>query len=132
MSDNQLELEFYKNGSAKKVLQRYEFTSDEKRLINDAIRTAQKEKPRMLLIRKSDRLLREVAKTRKPISSKEDTKLDTGTIAEFDKYIKQEAQNTNYTKEVNSFLGLQRKSSKYMFVAILAVLVFSFLKTQGY
>lgn len=68
MTENEeLELEFYKNASALSVLERFEFSEKEKQLIRDAIRTANMENPRMKLIHESDKLLREVAKTRKPI-----------------------------------------------------------------
>jgi len=60
-------LNFYRNGAAVHVLKRFEFTEKEEKLIRDAIRTANMTYPRMKLIHQADSLLKEVAKTRKPI-----------------------------------------------------------------
>lgn len=68
MTDTEkLDLQFYKNGSAEAVLKRFAFSEKEEKLIRDAIRTANRAKPIMLLIRQADALLKEVAETRKPI-----------------------------------------------------------------
>ena len=69
MTDREkLELEFYKNGSAESVLKRFVFCEEEEKLVRDAMSTAQRTNPRMKLIRDADELLREVAKSREPIS----------------------------------------------------------------
>jgi hypothetical protein len=82
MSNTELqELEFYKNGSAESVLERFIFNSEEKKLIEDAIRTAKMPKPRMKLIQKADKLLKEVAKNREPIASTNTTKVPYSGMA---------------------------------------------------
>lgn len=63
----QEQLKFYKNGQAEVVLKRFAFSEDEEKLIRDAIRTSKMQHPRMKLIEQADELLKEVAKTRKPI-----------------------------------------------------------------
>jgi len=70
-----LELEFYKNGSAESVLKRFVFSEKEEKLVRDAIRTAQRANPRMVLKHQADELLKEVAKTRQPIKPTETTSL---------------------------------------------------------
>ena len=68
MTDTEkLELEFYKNGSAESVLNRFVFSEAEEKLVRDAMRTADRPNPRMKLIYEADELLKKVAKTREPI-----------------------------------------------------------------
>ena len=63
----QLKLEFYQNGSAEAVLNRFKFSEEEEKLVRSAIQTSKMKKPRIHLIHKVDELLKEVAKTRTPI-----------------------------------------------------------------
>lgn len=70
--EEKLTIEFFKNGSARRVLKRFIFNEEEKKLVEDAIRTAQRANPRMKLVYEADELLKKVAKTRTPIAS--DTK----------------------------------------------------------
>jgi fibrillarin-like rRNA methylase len=65
--EDKLKIEFYKNGAAEAVLKRFMFTEKEKKLIQDAIRTANMPNPRMKLIDEVDVLLKDVAKFREPI-----------------------------------------------------------------
>jgi len=65
--EDELKLKFYKNGTAEAVLERFMFTEKEKKLIQDAIRTANMPNPRMKLIDEVDELLKDVAKFREPI-----------------------------------------------------------------
>jgi len=72
-SMEELEVEFYKNGAVVEVYERYELSSEEKIIIRAAINSAKSSEPDMKKIRKSDALLREIAKTRevKEIDTKE-------------------------------------------------------------
>jgi len=65
--EDKLKIEFYKNGVAEAVLKRFMLTEKEKKLIQDAIRTANMPNPRMKLIDEVDVLLKDVAKFREPI-----------------------------------------------------------------
>ncbi len=68
MNDQEeIDLEFYKNGLAESVLKRYEFSDEEKELIHSAIRTAKMKHPRMQVVEEADALLKEVAKSREVI-----------------------------------------------------------------
>ena len=68
MNDQEeIDLNFYKNGLAESVLKRYEFSDEEKELIHSAIRTAKMKHPRMQVIEEADALLKEVAKSREVI-----------------------------------------------------------------
>ena len=83
MKLNKKELEqsiaFYKGQGIQDVLKRFEFTQDEQKKIDDAIRTSQLLNPRVKLINEVDKFLKEVAKTRQPKQSKVEieTKIST-------------------------------------------------------
>jgi len=62
---NDPKVEFYKTGVFS-VLKRYDFTPEERGIIQAAISTAKKDKPNMLLIDKADALLKECTATREP------------------------------------------------------------------
>jgi len=70
--EEKLEVEFYKNGTAEAVLKRFMFSEKEEKLVRDAIRTANRENPRMALIHQADELLKDVAANRTPITPSED------------------------------------------------------------
>jgi len=80
IEQEELELNFYKNGTAEDVLKRFVFSQEEEKLVRDAIRTSKMQKPRMVLIQKADELLREIAKTRNPIEPTHKTDLSTETL----------------------------------------------------
>ena len=58
-------IEFYKTGVFS-VLKRYDFSQEEKQVINAAILTAKKKTPNMALIDKSDTLLKQITSKHKP------------------------------------------------------------------
>jgi hypothetical protein len=64
--DELAKVDFYRGSAVQSVLRRYEFTEQEKRIIQRAITTAKKDKPNMILIDKADALLKECSATRKP------------------------------------------------------------------
>ena len=66
-------IDFYRTGAVYTVLKRYEFTEDEKKVIQSAILTSKKEKVDMNLIAKADTLLSSIAKTREPLQETEET-----------------------------------------------------------
>ena len=66
---DKLLIDFYKNGGAQKVLNRYEFTDEERRLINKAILSAKRPRPNLALIKEADAMLQEVVSLRQPLSS---------------------------------------------------------------
>ena len=57
-------VEFYGGSAVHTVLQRYEFSKEEKQTIQRAILTAKKSKPSMSLINRAEELLKEVANSR--------------------------------------------------------------------
>lgn len=59
-------ISFYKGQGVQNVLKRFDFTKEERKKINDAIRTSKLPNPRVKLIYEVDELLKEIAKTRKP------------------------------------------------------------------
>ncbi len=59
-------LDFFRNGAAERVLERYEFSEQERKLIEDAIRSAKREFPRMKLVKEAEELLKKIAKSRQP------------------------------------------------------------------
>ncbi len=60
-------IEFYKGNAVHSVLNRYEFSDDEKRIVQAAILTAGKSKPSIKLINEADALLNRISKTREPL-----------------------------------------------------------------
>lgn len=65
-------IDFYRTGAVYTVLKRYEFTEDEKKVIQSAILTSKKAKVDMNLIAKADTLLSNIAKTREPVQETEE------------------------------------------------------------
>ena len=63
---------FYKGGAVHKVLKRYDFSDNEKKIIEAAIFTAKQDIPNMALIEKADALLKMVASSREPIKQEEE------------------------------------------------------------
>ncbi len=124
------ELGFYKNGSAQTVLERFKFTDEEKKLVQDAIRTASMPKPRMKLIQEADVLLKEVAKNREPIIP-----LDVGTKVPYDAITNIELLKINNAmkqtelsidKNTTSFFNYTSKS--VMSVVILLIVAVSIVQ----
>ncbi len=66
MQDKTVDLEFYKSGRAERVLERYDFSDDERKVVEAAVRSAQSSRPRLQIIEKADLILKTVAKTQKP------------------------------------------------------------------
>ena len=58
---------FYKGEAVHKVLKRYDFSDNEKQIIEAAILTAKQDRPKMAVIEKADALLKMVASSREPI-----------------------------------------------------------------
>lgn len=59
-------ISFYKGQGVQDVLKRFDFTKEERKKINDAIRTSKLANPRVKLICEVDELLKGIVKTRKP------------------------------------------------------------------
>ena len=74
-------IEFYKGDAVHSVLKRYEFSDDEKRIIQAAILTARKSKPSIKLINEADALLNKISKTRKPLPITEEADDTAITLA---------------------------------------------------
>ena len=109
----EVELEFYKNGSAKSVLSRFHFTDEETKLIQDAIRTANMDHPRIALIHQADALLKEVAKTREPILPENKSAVSAEALAKIELLkhntaMQQEVVSTQ--KNSRAFFGFKSKS----------------------
>lgn len=60
-------VEFYSGSAVHSVLKRYEFSDEEKKIIQAAMLTARKEKPKMALIDEADALLKTISTTRDPL-----------------------------------------------------------------
>ncbi|MBT5934187.1 hypothetical protein [Sulfurimonas sp.] len=116
-----LELEFYKNGSADAVLNRFTFSEKEEKLVRDAMRTAQLANPRMKLIRDADELLREVAKTREAIVPNEKTKVSAEDIAKLEllrlSATKKQVEE-GFDNKMPTFFGFKSKYGVALVVAI--------------
>lgn len=119
-----LELEFYKNGTAESVLKRFEFSEKEEKLVRDAIRTAQLANPRMKLIRDADELLKEVARTRKPIAPTDKTEVSAETMLKLEvlrlSAMKRETE-ANFESKI-PFLGGKSRSTVIFAVIMLTLL----------
>ena len=120
--EKQITIEFFKNGSAERVLERFEFSEEEKKLIQDAIRTANRTNPRMKLIYEADALLKEVAKTRKPVSPKKSSEMSPEVLANLEllnyKVAQQQQEKRSEYENRRSFFGVK---SKYGIIIIIAI-----------
>ena len=118
-----LKLEFYKNGSAQSVLNRFVFNEKEEKLVQDAVRTAHLANPRMKLIYEADELLREVAKTREPIAPAEKTEVSAEVMAKLELLrlttTKKQAE-ANFDNKMPSFFGFKSKHG-IMLVVLMAI-----------
>ena len=68
-NEEKLLIDFYKNGGALKVLNRYEFSDKERKIINRAILSAKRSRPNLTLIKEADAMLQEAINTRAPLSN---------------------------------------------------------------
>jgi len=78
---NNPDIDFYRSGAVHTVLKRYDFSDDEKKIIQAAIVTAKKEDPNMALIEKSDALLKMVAASREAAAMEAEQTIDHKGIA---------------------------------------------------
>ena len=67
LDEEQNNINFFKGQAIQSVLERFEFSKEEIKLINDAIRTSKMKTPRISLINKTNEMLKEIVKTRKSI-----------------------------------------------------------------
>ena len=65
-------IQFYRTDAVQSVFKRYEFTEDEKKEMQAAIRTASTKYPNMNLIVKADTLLKKITASRTPIKQEVD------------------------------------------------------------
>jgi hypothetical protein len=128
MTDTEkLELEFYKNGSAESVLKRFVFSEQEEKLVRGAMRTAHLANPRMKLIQEADKLLREVAKTRKAVIPDNKSEVSPETLVKIElmkiQQTKKEEQKNQKPKNKVSFFGLSISKSMlfFIFMAVVAM-----------
>ena len=67
MSKEELQkVAFYRDGTIESVLMRYEFSEEEKKIIQAAILTSKKEQPSISIIDRADKLLQTVSSSRAP------------------------------------------------------------------
>ena len=118
-----IQLELYQNGSAEAVLNRFEFSEDEEKLVRSAIQTSKMKKPRMQLIYKVDELLKEVAKTRTPIVKKTTTKepIEVKLAMHSMKYNK--PKDEGKSKGIPFFYIPKTKSGRIIFFVMMAVVM---------
>ncbi len=62
-------IQFYRTDAVHTVLKRYEFSEEEKKIIQAAIVTARREKPSMALIEKADALLKNITTNQTPVDN---------------------------------------------------------------
>lgn len=122
----QQEINFYKYGAAEAVLKRFMFNEKEEKLVRDAIRTANRDNPRMALIHQADELLREVAKTRNPILPAEKTEVSAEAMAKLEvlrlgKVAKTRETATNFDNKI-PFIGGKSRSTVILVVTMLIIL----------
>jgi len=116
------QIEFYTNGSAKSVLERFTFSNTEKKLIEDAIRTAKMIKPRMKLIDEADKLLKEVAKTREALPSQNIREVPFEAIVQFNNMKFNASQPKEEKKGIPFFYIPKTKLGKIIFFLMMAAL----------
>ena len=116
------DIEFYTNGSAQSVLKRFTFSDKEKKLIEDAIRTAKMTMPRMKLIYEADELLREVAKSRKPLPSKDTTSMPVEAMVRLNTMKFNASQPKEEKKGIPFFYIPKTKLGKIIFFLMMAAL----------
>ena len=124
--EDELKLKFYKNGTAEAVLERFMFTEKEKKLIQDAIRTANMPNPRMKLIDEVDELLKDVAKFREPIVIESEIKISPKDMIKFVNMKTKATQRKNCLdneEKIPSLLGFKFRSKygKRVFLFLLVV-----------
>jgi len=129
------EIEFYKNGSAESVLKRFVFSKNEEKLIRDAIRTANMPNPRMKLIQEADELLKEVAKSREPITSDNTTAVSPEALAKIElmkiQQIRKEEQKNQKPKNKVSFFGLSiSKTMLYIIFVLVGLMGLQYYQNQ--
>ena len=69
---NNPKIDFYCTDAVHTILKRYEFNDNEKKIVHAAILTAKRDNPNMVLIEKSDALLKMITSSRPPIVIEED------------------------------------------------------------
>ncbi len=112
------QIDFYRTSAIHSVLKRYEFTEDEKKVIQAAIRTASTKYPNMNLIVKADALLKEITASRPPVEEK----LDEADLAKAKARI---AMIDAKTKQVNAEEGSKGLGALILaFVVPAAILIF--------
>ena len=65
-------IDFYRTSAVHTILKRYEFNDNEKKIVHAAILTTKRDNPNMVLIEKSDALLKMVTSSRPSIVTEED------------------------------------------------------------
>jgi len=123
MSEKEIALEFYQNGSAQSALERFNFSEKEEKLIRDAIRTASMLNPRMKLITEADALLKEVAVSREPILPTEKTEVSAEAIAQLELLKFNSAKREDeqaFMDKMPMFFGFKSKHG-ILFVILMAV-----------
>lgn len=122
ITNEQIAIEFYKNGSALNALERFSFSEKEEKLIRDAIRTANMQNPRMKLIDEADLLLKEVAKTREPIIKKSGADSTEAFLLIDAMKLEQEQNNIN-AKSFGIFSMSKTKIGRTLFVSMTILLL---------
>ena len=132
MSDlKQADIDFYKNGAAEEVLQRFEFTQEEEQLIKDAIRTANLPHPRLKLLQKADALLKEVGKTRKPIQNNTQPSPEVlASIAKINIEQMKQKEQTQKPKNTISIFGFHISKSMFFFILMTIIVLLMQLTQQ--
>lgn len=131
--DELAKVDFYRGNAVQGVLRRYEFTEQEKRIIQRAIITARKDKPNMFLIDKADALLKECAATREPKKEEVDPAQLSRAIARVNMagYETKNSQNTSTEPDSLSYLRSMAQRSKVVII-VLIISIFAFKYHTSY
>ena len=106
-------VEFYCGSAVHTVLQRYEFTQEERQVIQRAILTAKKSKPNIALIDEADALLKECAAMRVPKIKEVDSSQTAKSIAKI--------KMGQYSQKKGSIWRDPMDGTTQMFATVLAV-----------
>lgn len=118
-----LEIAFYKGDAVHRILKRFEFSDDEKRIIRAAILTSRKDSPNMRSIAAANKLLENVAKTREPIKTPESERVTPEAIVKMEAMaFKEQMREKSLSEESSRFFRLDSKLSIAIVIALLIAL----------
>ena len=119
---------FFKGNGVRNILKRYEFSEEERKIINAAILTARKEQPDSRIMARADALLKEVAQTRKPLEGEEEVKSEEEVLALFEMY--KQTHGSSKKAAASIFSKERRLVWAVIGIVVLMMLIFGMFKTR--